>query len=129
MSDRKISCFRDRLSELISSSGKSQSSIAADFGIARQTISAWITGQNSPRTPIVYALSYYFDVSIPWLMGFDVPKGSSSKMIALPSDEETLLEVYRSLPKPGKEYIHQQLHAAKALFGEKSEPVPAQDAQ
>ena len=95
MTGKKVSCFRERITELISSSGKSQSAIAADFGIARQTLSAWVTGQNSPRTPIVYALSYYFGVSIPWLMGFDVPRNFLPDYAPLSSEEQQLLSAYR----------------------------------
>ena len=42
--------------------------------MAKQTISAWLTGQNSPRLPVVSALADYFNVNIEWLIGFDVPK-------------------------------------------------------
>lgn len=100
MTGKKVSTFRERITELISSSGKSQTAIAADFGIAKQTLSAWVTGQNSPRTPIVYALSYYFGVSIPWLMGFDVPRNLPEEYT---DDERNLLFLYRNAEDAGKE--------------------------
>ena len=110
MTGKKITDFQHRISELIASSGKSQSAIATDFGIAKQTLSAWVTGQNSPRVPIVYALSYYFDVSIPWLMGFDIPRGNSA---GLSEDEKKLLESYRSLSQRGKDYLLLQAEFAQ----------------
>lgn len=111
----KITDFQHRIAELIASSGLSQSAIAADFGIAKQTLSAWVTGQNSPRAPIIYALSYYFDVSAPWLMGFDVPRGNSA---GLSADEKKLLESYRSLSTRGKEYLQLQAEFARNCLKE-----------
>ena len=94
MTGLKVSTFQERIKQLIEESGKSQSLIASDFGIAKQTISAWVTGQNSPRQPIVNALSIYFGVSIPWLYGYDVEK--NIEIINLTSDEKTMLRAYRS---------------------------------
>lgn len=94
MTGMKVSSFQARITELIQESGKSQAAIASDFGIAKQTISAWVHGQNSPRQPIVYALSMYFGVSIPWLYGYDVNKIASSS--GLSTDEEALLAAYRA---------------------------------
>lgn len=74
MTGKKVSNFRDRFCELIESCPKSRTQISQEFGVAKQTISAWITGQSSPRLPVVTALSEYFGVNIEWLMGFDVPK-------------------------------------------------------
>lgn len=78
MHGKKVSTFRDRFTELVNSSGKSQTSIANEFHVAKQTISAWITGQSSPRSPVLTALADYFGVSVTWLMGFDVPKIDSA---------------------------------------------------
>ena len=97
MSNFKIATFQERLAQLVDESGKSQSSIASDFGVAKQTISAWITGANSPRQPIIYALSFYFNVSIPWLMGFDVPRNEDViKEASLSSGEVSLVRAYRA---------------------------------
>lgn len=97
MTNRKVATFQERLAQLVEESGRSQSYIASDFGVAKQTISAWIVGKNSPRQPIVYALSYYFDVSIPWLMGYDVGrKDDAMPESALDHDEARLVRAYRS---------------------------------
>ena len=74
MTGLKVATFRERFTELIESSTKSRSDIATEFGVAKQTISAWLTGQNSPRLPVVSALADYFNVNIEWLIGFDVPR-------------------------------------------------------
>lgn len=74
MTGLKVATFRERFTELIHSCPKSRSEIAEEFGVAKQTISAWLTGQNSPRLPVVAALADYFNVNIEWLIGFDVPR-------------------------------------------------------
>jgi hypothetical protein len=38
-------------------------------------------------------------------------------------EEQSLIVAYRTLPAAGKEYIHQQLVAAKLMFGEKPQDV------
>ena len=101
---KKVATFRDRITELVETSSKSQTDIAADIGISKQTISAWITGQNSPRKPTVAALANYFGVTIPWLWGFDVSKYDDSLPImkestpsfsALTEEEELLVLAWR----------------------------------
>lgn len=130
MSGMKIATFRERLTDLISSSGKSQSSIADEFGVAKQTISAWITGQSSPRAPVLSALADYFGVSLAWLMGYDVPRIDPKESLSLSEDavpfqdslspdESLLLDGYRALSDSGKQYMLTQLTAAKAIYGEK----------
>ena len=74
MEVKKVATFQDRFSELVESSTKSRTTIASEFGVAKQTISAWTTGQTSPRLPVVSSLADYFGVSCNWLLGFDVPK-------------------------------------------------------
>ena len=69
----KIATFQERFNELLESTPKSRSTIAEEFGVAKQTISARATGQSSPRTPVVSSLAEYFDVNIEWLVGYDVP--------------------------------------------------------
>lgn len=101
MTGKKVSSFSERIAELIESTGKTQTAVARDFGVSKQTISAWITGQNSPRIPIVYALSYYFNVSIEWLMGFDVPMYGHQD--ALSPEERRLVSAFRAADDRARE--------------------------
>lgn len=116
-----MSTFRERFTDLVSSSGKSQSAIADEFHVAKQTISAWITGQSSPRSPVLSALADYFGVHVTWLMGFDVPKykqmvtsdlpvklpdGFDSQIVTsdgLLPDEQDLLTLYRGADDRARE--------------------------
>ena len=116
----KVATFRERITELVESSGKSQSDIAADLGISKQTLSAWITGQNSPRIPTVTALATYFGVTVPWLNGFDVAKydvvlpvmkETPSLAPSLSDDEMRLLDAWRAADDRARE------DALKTLLG------------
>ncbi len=137
MKGKKICSFQDRIYELVSSSGKSQTTIAAEFGIAKQTLSAWITGQNSPRTPVISALAEYFHVSLAWLMGFDVPREVPPSSVGLAEyvserapdpdpNEEYLISAYRSLSSHGQELLVDRAKELKLLYGKKSEGNTAQ---
>lgn len=92
MSGKKVATFQERFIELIDSSPKSQTTIAREFGVAKQTISAWYTGQSSPRIPVVSSLAEYFGVSLDWLNGFDVPKYPKQKDDAMQEYVSRVLE-------------------------------------
>ena len=70
----KVSTFRERFYELISSGDKSMKEFSKDLHVSNQTISAWKTGARSPKEPTIIAIANHFGVSVQWLMGFDVPK-------------------------------------------------------
>ena len=135
----KVSTFRDRFIELVDSSPKSRTTIANEFGVAKQTISAWTTGQTSPRLPVVSALAEYFDVNVGWLLGYDVPKVQDKQMLieydkaVLDSSDSTakvgfvfpeelsLIEAYRSLTPRGQGLLLDRAEELKLLYGKKSE--------
>lgn len=131
MSGKKVCSFQDRIAELVASSGKSQSALAADFGVAKQTLSAWITGQNSPRAPVVSALAEYFHVSVPWLMGYDVPREPPASMVGYsqyisevappvpPADQPKTIEariLARGIDKLPQAQREQALAVVRAMF-------------
>lgn len=62
-----------RLKELIGD--KSLSEFARELGgISKQSISAYLKGERVPKTAFIEAVATAYGVSIPWLMGQDVPK-------------------------------------------------------
>lgn len=137
MTGKKVATFRERLNELVESSPKSRTMIAQEFGVAKQTISAWLTGQNSPRLPVVAALAEYFGVSLEWLHGFDVDKyGPSSKIIEpdpleslqfhIEPMEWLLLQSFRELSFRGQQLLMDRADELKILYGKKSESDSAQ---
>lgn len=133
MTGKKVSTFRERFMELVESSPKSRSDIAREFGVAKQTVSAWLTGQNSPRLPVVVSLADYFGVSLEWLNGFDVPKYEKAddgyqqylKLYYEDKVEQELLETYRSLSLHGKNLLLDRAKELKILYGKKPEDHPA----
>ena len=140
----KVATFQERFNELLDLSPKSRSTIAKEFGVAKQTISAWATGQSSPRTPVATSLAEYFDVSLPWLLGFDVPmredkqsmdyylkylnsviEGTEKIGMIFP-DEATLIESYRFLSPRGKDLLLDRCEELKVLYGKKPEDPAAE---
>lgn len=132
MTVKKVATFRERITELVESSPKSRTDIAAEFGVAKQTLSAWLTGQNSPRLPVVVALAEYFGVSLQWLNGFDVPKyyeEPADESISLLPDEKKLVLSYRSLSPRGQDLLNVRAEELKVLYGKKSPDIAAESVQ
>lgn len=71
-----MSSFQERFNELLQRTGIDASTLAANLDVSKQTISAWKTGVRSPKRPVLKVIAKYFDVSLPWLCGLDVPIGS-----------------------------------------------------
>lgn len=140
----KVATFQERLKELLDSSPKSRATIAREFGVAKQTISAWATGQTSPRTPVANSLAEYFDVSLPWLLGYDVPKlvnkeemsryekyyFDSKEAVAragfIGVDEIELIEAYRKLSPRGRMLLKDRIEELNLLYGKKPESNTAE---
>ena len=70
----KITTNQERLIELFDSDPRSDSAIAAELNVSKQAISAWRNGIRSPKKSVLIHIAHMYNVSIEWLMGFDVPK-------------------------------------------------------
>lgn len=70
----KISTSEERLNELFSADPRSDSAIAAELEVSKQALSAWRKGIRSPKKSVLLKIAQIYNVSIDWLMGFDVPK-------------------------------------------------------
>lgn len=81
--NKKISTFRERLTNLCVESPYSDTELAAKLKVSKQTLSAWKTGTRSPKENTIIAIAQYFGVTVQWLMGFDVPKKSETVDITL----------------------------------------------
>ena len=79
-----MSSFQDRFNELLQRTGIDASTLAANLDVSKQTISAWKTGVRSPKRPVLKVIAKYFDVSLPWLCGLDVPMGTYQEAAQLP---------------------------------------------
>lgn len=64
-----MASFQHRFSELLSRSALNDSAVAEALGVSKQTVSAWKSGDRTPKRPTVITIASYFNVSVPWLLG------------------------------------------------------------
>lgn len=67
-----ISSFKDRLREAMD--GRSVTDFAAELGISKQSVSAYINGTRKPKRLTISAMAQILSVNPAWLMGYDVDK-------------------------------------------------------
>lgn len=79
----KITTNQERLIELFDSDLRSDSAIASELNVSKQAISAWRKGIRSPKKSVLINIARMYNVSIEWLMGFDVPKNPLSMNLQL----------------------------------------------
>lgn len=87
-----VTTFKERLSDLCEASPKNDTDLARDLNISKQTLSAWKYGNRSPKRPTIITIARYFDVSVDWLMGFDVPQQVQEYEKNKPTPEDELDE-------------------------------------
>jgi len=83
----KTATNQERLNELFDADPRTDSAIAAELGVSKQTISAWRSGFRSPKKPMLIKIAELYHVSIEWLMGFDVDKSSAGTPIVIPDSD------------------------------------------
>ena len=69
-----MSNFQERFTMLVDSYPGTDVQLAKKIGVSKQTVSAWKSGERSPRKPTIIAVADKCNVSLEWLMGFDVPR-------------------------------------------------------
>lgn len=72
------SSFKERFSLLLDKSPISDSQIAEELNVPKQTLSSWRTGTRSPKSSMVIKIADYFGVDVVWLEGFDAEKDEAS---------------------------------------------------
>lgn len=70
----KVATSIERLNDLFDSDPRSDTAIANDLHVSKQTLSAWRKGRRSPKKSVLIKISELYNVSIEWLLGFDVEK-------------------------------------------------------
>mgnify|MGYP002621407360 CR=1 FL=1 len=124
------SSFPRILKRLMEHYGLSQMDIAEKLGVSKQTVSDWVNGKKFPRVDRMQQLSDLFDVLMSDLYSDKEPDAWDRfvlKQTEMSNDEYILLQGYRALPDPGKQYMLQQLTAAKAIYGEKDNASSSSD--
>lgn len=76
--------------------------IAKALHVSKQTISAWKAGTRSPKQPTIEAIARFFNVSVQWLMGLNVPRGEYYEH----STDHDRLEAMHQNPRLGLLFDH-----------------------
>lgn len=79
----KIATNQDRLNELFDADPRNDTDIAVDLDVSKQAISAWRKGIRSPKKTMLIKIADKYNVSIEWLMGYDVGKNDSQRTIPI----------------------------------------------
>lgn len=99
--------FSDRFRELIGD--ESFTKVGAAIGVSKQTISAYVKGDRSPKKPTIQVIALYYGVNPAWLIGLDVPKyidKQTTESAHEPEPEEIhLIHLYRELNSEGRELL------------------------
>jgi len=72
----KYTTNQERLNELFENDPRSDTAIASALGVSKQSISMWRHGSRSPKKSVLVKIAKEYDVSIEWLMGFDVDRNT-----------------------------------------------------
>ena len=73
----KIATNQERLNELFNADPRNDTAIAEELHVSKQAVSAWRKGIRSPKKTVLIDIARMYNVSLEWLMGFDVPKHQS----------------------------------------------------
>lgn len=108
MTDREI--FRNNLSDMLAKTKTKQIDIAKYAGVSYQTVSAWITGRGYPRADAMERLCRFFGVKQSALTEEQHPQET---------EEDTLLTMFRTLPREGKDKLIQRAEELLKLYPKK----------
>ena len=100
----KVTSNQERLNQLFDADPRTDSAIGAALDVSKQTISAWRKGIRSPKRSMLVKIAAYYNVSIEWLLGWDLPAPDLSLSSAMLSDDEqTLVAAYRAADDRARE--------------------------
>ncbi len=109
----------EKIKQLRRQLGMTQEELGNLIGVQKAAINKYETGiVVNLKKSTISKLAHALHVSPVELLS---PEDPSEDLLT--DDERQLVYSYRSLPDSGKQYIHQQLTAARLMFGEKSDPV------
>ena len=117
--NKKVATFQERFALLCDENSGTLTKLAESLHVSKQTVSAWKNGTRSPKQPTIVAISDYFNITIEWLMGFDVERNRKKKERPViipdsitfrqiveemsPTDYETVMEAFERTYKKMKE--------------------------
>ena len=73
--------IKDRIKQLLFMTGDRQADLERKTGLAKSSVSSYLSGQRIPRQDKISAIADAYHVNPAWIMGYDVPmkKLSSSQ--------------------------------------------------
>ena len=109
--------FRKRLSEAMSIRQMKAADLADKTGIAKSTLSNYMTGRMKPKTKNLSLIAKALGVQEAWLMGYDIPMESDQKYYE-PDTAAAMQEVF-----DGREDLRLLFDAARDLPPEQVQMV------
>ena len=100
-----MATFRERINEALALRNMTQKELANKTKLSPPRINQYVNGIYEPKSEAVYVIAKTLNVSIPWLMGYDVPMDQK-----LTQQEIRLLEYYRRLNALGKAKVDDNIN-------------------
>ena len=129
----KIATNQERLIELFNADPRNDTAIASELNVSKQALSAWRKGTRSPKKTVLVEISKMYNVSLEWLMGFDVPKQATYPALDLnmfgadqPQTKEARI-VSGGMDKLPQEQREQILNVLRAMFSNHPELFNGKD--
>ena len=111
----KIATNQERLIELFNADPRNDTAIASELNVSKQALSAWRKGTRSPKKTVRVEIAKMYNVSLEWLMGFDVPKISPVAVETIPESDPEISIVSGMMESMSKEQKQQVIDLIKIL--------------
>ena len=117
----KVATNQERLNELFDKDSRNDTAIAESLGVSKQAISAWRSGRRSPKKTMLVKISEKYNVSLEWLMGFDVEKEGHIQLPTFFSDSQKMVKFMQAMPFEDYKTFVDILRRAEQKLKEKGE--------
>lgn len=91
--ESKVSCFTERIKELLKFYHLSQSDFCKRTGLNKSVVSLYISGKREPMQLNIMTIAETFDIDPAWLMGLDVPMRKDLSAKYSTEMAETLIDI------------------------------------
>lgn len=89
----KVATSVERLNDLFDADSRNDTAIANALHVSKQTLSAWRKGRRSPKKSVLIKISELYNVSLEWLLGFDVEKCINNSGLMIVPDTELFRKI------------------------------------
>lgn len=98
-----MSELTDRINRLLKERGYRRADLSRGTQLADSTIRSWEVRNASPSVEAAYKVAQFFGVTVEYLLTGAHPV--DAPILYLSSDEEEIIDIYRSLDKRGKDEL------------------------